>query len=313
MTRAMVRPELDLNSLKCITKVLTILGLLSCSFPKKKLVYCIIFGAIATLTCIEGLRDCPRKYSTPLAKITTILQRYCSVLLVFLTYFFNILFRKKLLNAVKILSKIDETLNSKPLKPVKIRTKVYLVYCSSALVLAAMTTFHLIYEAHGFSYKCGIQYHICNTVISATVCFMMLLMLEIWRRFTILNNYLTIVLGETWTSLSVYHLVEISEIHFDLCQAADDLNRYFEVQVLTIFGVSFYFFISTFFYFFTTGNIIATYDKQFYIHNALIVRALFLFFQLWATVYTSSQVTREVQSRSNRMTPLKLQPQNFSI
>ncbi|XP_044259932.1 putative gustatory receptor 28b [Tribolium madens] len=324
----MAQPDLELNSLKYITTVLKILGLLSCSFeailklkssdqifPKKRIVYCITFGIISTLISIQGLRDCPRKYSTPLAKITTILQRYGSVLIISLTYGFNTFFRHKLYNSIKILLKVDEILNAKNMKPIKSKTKVYFVYFASTILLVSTSTFLLIYESHGFNRKCSFQYHICNVVITTTVCFIMLLMLEIWRRLIILNKYLTNIIKKSWTNVSLIYreLVKISEIHLDLCQAADSLNRYFEVQILTIFGVSFYFFISIFFYFFTGENIFTTYNKLFFIYNALIFRALFLFFQLWGTVYTLSEVAKESKKIIEIVHTMKINTTNSNI
>ncbi|CAH1373079.1 unnamed protein product [Tenebrio molitor] len=137
--------------------------------------------------------------------------------------------------------------------------------------------------------------------------------METTRRFTALNKHLTIVLKRSWDDFSTTYtdLVQISEIHCNLCEAAILINRYFEVQMLTAFSVSFYYFISIFFYFFTGFNIVSQYRTFFYVVNALIFRMLFLLFLMVLSLYAFKNTLNESQrtaqiilsSKINRSSP----------
>jgi hypothetical protein len=305
----------ELNCLKYIIFWLNIAGLASYSFgailknaptksiyPKKNLLYCMLLSIIFTLLAYIGLQNCPSQYATILSKITTTLQRYSSLTLIFSTYIFNIIFRKKIVKTIKILCEVDIIFNSKSVETVPIKQKGIAVYIFTTLILVGTMSLNLIYELIGdLHINCGIQYHISNTVHSSTTCFVVLILMETTRRFTALNKHLTIVLKHSWDDFSTTYtdLVQISEIHCNLCEAAILINRYFEVQMLTAFSVSFYYFISIFFYFFTGFNIVSQYRTFFYVVNALIFRMLFLLFLMVLSLYAFRNTLNEVGCSDN--------------
>jgi hypothetical protein len=305
----MCKVLLNLNSLKYIISWLKTIGLASYSleavlkngldhrsiFPKTRLIYCTALSIIFILVSYQGLQNCPIQYTNTLSKITTTLQRYCSLLLIFLTYFFNMVFRKKIVTTMKILSEVDKVLNTKSIESIQIKAKEVSMSISLMIMLMGTTVLNLLNEFNGFNSKCGLQYHLSNVVIASMTCFLVLLLMETTRRFVALNKFLTNVLKQSWDTSATYpELLLISNIHYNLCEAGRFINRYFELQILTILSISFYFFLSISFYLFSQSNILLQYHKIFYAVNALIFRMLFLWFQLWLIFHAFKRTLNEV-------------------
>lgn len=257
---------------------------------------CVLFNIIF----IIGLNTCSRTYDILIRAITAIMQRYANVLMYLACYFGALIHAKKFTMAVALIYKYDgyfskqSSIGKKLHKSAKKRVWITLtIALSTNGIMVFIDTYDTI--TRSTPCFCMLLYTCSYTVTVFMECQMFVTLLELQERLKLLNHKINHVLTGTQSGNAPKELFVCSNIYNDLIDAGIQLNRYFEMQILTKIFVSSLFVLSALFYF-TTNIKIGPDIGYLFDYMAFIYDIALNFFEVFVIIYAFSKTADEVRN-----------------
>lgn len=262
-----------------------------------------------------GLKDCSYEFYNILPAITAISQRYANVAIGVTNFACAYLHRRNIIKAVAVLSSTDNLLrrHSPVLSYRNCLRRVLLVIAVGLILNSVMLSMDLYKVlAEESRYFCMLLYSCSYTTTIVVECQMGILLMEIKKRFQVLNGAveeLTEELNERiftenfqllrYFGDSSRKLICYSKLHRKLCHVSELTSESFQAQVVVKILIAFVYIMSSLFFLFINMRIEPDIFQYFDAFLAFVYWSLLNFLEVTFIIYVHTSLAKEVSRRKN--------------
>lgn len=256
------------------------------------LIFSATMCALLHVIFVLGLKSCSKRYFIVIRAITTVTQRYTNVLMYLACYFGALINGKKFTRALSLIIKYDDYFLRESLASnitYERMRKRNLITLSIGLSITSIMLGIDFYDTttRTTALFCNLLYSCSYTITAFMECQLYVVLIELKERLIILNNLITKRFNR------VEELKNFSKIYDDYIDAGYNLNRYYELQILTKFFVLFLFTLSALYYF--TRDMKIGPELEYLFDYIAFVYAVFMnFIEVIGTIYAFSTIDHEV-------------------